>query len=604
MKRFFTIGLCLAILSCTPVYDVVVAGGGTGGTAAAIEAARDGARTLVVEPTPWLGGMLTAAGVSAIDGNYRLRGGLFGEFTDSLAARYGGYEALKSGWVSNILFNPAVGAEVLRNMADEAGVEVRTGLTVKEMTHRKKGGWTLALSNGSRARARILIDGTELGDIAEKAGAAELKDRITAQDLTYVAILKEYEAPVPMEKPEGYDIDLYRNSCDNPLADNRDGFNPQGQQLWSPEMMLSYGRLPDGHIMLNWPVCANDYFAEYLDMTPAEREEVVRKAKLRTLGFIYFLQHELGYDRIGIADDVFPTEDGLPFFPYYREARRIAGVDTMTVEAAKDPYRFDLYTRAVAVGDYPVDHHHVQNPRHEELSHLWFGKIPSFSVPLGVVVPVDVDDLLVADKAISVSWEMNGGTRLQPVVTGLGQAAGALAALAVKTGRQAREVPVSEVQAVLLDHGCYLLPFLDLKPSDPGFRELQEKGVRGEVRGHPNNRTSGYGRGRRGRTRRPPAGRSPQSPGARLPGRPFQTPFHCRCRGPRRTGHPRTGAGGPGGRILPSSFPCAHGHWPPGNRCRGAGSPPGRQSLSPGRPASPRHRSVPPSPGRRTGWSN
>ena len=74
MKRFFTIGLCLAILSCTPVYDVVVAGGGTGGTAAAIEAARGGARTLVVEPTPWLGGMLTAAGVSAIDGNYRLRG--------------------------------------------------------------------------------------------------------------------------------------------------------------------------------------------------------------------------------------------------------------------------------------------------------------------------------------------------------------------------------------------------------------------------------------------------------------------------------------------------------------------------------------------------
>ena len=350
MKSIFAFALGLAVLSCTPVYDVVVAGGGTGGTAAAIEAARGGARTLVVEPTPWLGGMLTAAGVSAIDGNYRLRGGLFGEFTDSLAARYGGYEALKSGWVSNILFNPAVGAEVLRNMADEAGVEVRTGLTVKEMTHRKKGGWALAFSDGSRARARILIDGTELGDIAEKAGAAELKDRITAQDLTYVAILKEYETPVPMEKPEGYDIDLYRNSCDNPLADNRDGFNPQGQQLWSPEMMLSYGRLPDGHIMLNWPVCANDYFAEYLDMTPAEREEVVRKAKLRTLGFIYFLQHELGYDRIGIADDVFPTQDGLPFFPYYREARRIAGVDTMTVEAAKDPYRLSPRPESPARG--------------------------------------------------------------------------------------------------------------------------------------------------------------------------------------------------------------------------------------------------------------
>ncbi len=483
MKSFFALVLSLTVLSCTPAYDVVVAGGGTGGTAAAIEAARDGARTLVVEPTPWLGGMLTAAGVSAIDGNYRLRGGIFGEFTDSLAARYGGYEALKSGWVSNILFNPAVGAEVLRNMADEACVEVRTGLTVKEMTHRKKSGWTLVFSDGSRARARILIDGTELGDIAEKAGADELKDRITAQDLTYVAILKEYEAPVPMEKPEGYDLDLYRSSCDNPLADNRDGFNPRGQQLWSPEMMLSYGRLPDGHIMLNWPQAGNDYFAEYLDMTPPQRADAYQKAKLRTLGYLYYLQTELGYSRIGLADDVFPTEDRLPFYPYFREARRIAGRDTMTVEAASRPYDFDLYTRAIAVGDYPVDHHHKQNPRREELDHLWYGKIPSFSVPLGVIIPIDTEDFLVADKAMSSNWEMNGSTRLQPVVMGVGQAAGALAALAVRTGRHPSEVPASEVQAVLLDHGCYLLPFLDLRPSDPGFRELQEAGVRGEVKG-------------------------------------------------------------------------------------------------------------------------
>ena len=459
MRLISTAFLILAA-ACTPVYDVVVVGGGTGGTAAAIEAARDGARVLVVEESPWLGGMLTSAGVSAIDGNYRLRGGIFGEFTDSLAARYGGYDALKSGWVSNILFNPAVGADILANMAGEAGVEVRFETTVTDIRDH----WRLTLSDGSRVKARILLDGTELGDIAIEAGAEELQDRVTLQDMTYVAVVKQYDYDVTIVEPQDYNPELYRECC----------------STWPPEMMLSYGALPDGHIMLNWPQNGNDIYLDYLNMP---REDVYRQAKNRTLGYIYYLQTELGYKNIGIAHDVFPTADGLPFYPYYRESRRFAGRDTMTLEAARRPYDFDLYTRAVAVGDYPVDHHHNQNPRREELSHLWYGKIPSFSVPLGVLVPVGVEDLLMADKNISVSWEMNGATRLQPVVTGLGQAAGALAAIAVKTGRHPSEVPASEVQEVLLDHGCYLLPFLDLKLGDPGFRELQEKGIKGEVKG-------------------------------------------------------------------------------------------------------------------------
>ena len=448
MKNFRLFLLLLVAVSCTRTYDVVVVGGGTGGTAAAIEAARSGAHVLVVEESPWLGGMLTSAGVSAIDGNYRLRGGLFGEFTDSLAARYGSYDALKSGWVSNILFNPAVGADILSNMADKAGVEVRLNTRYADV----------------KVRHRILIDGTELGDVALQAGAPMLEDSRTLQDMTYVAVVKEYDHPVLIEKPADYDPSHYRNCCDT----------------WSPEMMLSYGRLPDGHIMLNWPQGGNDIYLDYLSMP---REEVYRQAKNRTLGYLYYLQTELGYTHLGIADDVFPSADGLPFYPYYRESRRFAGRDTMTVDAAKRPYDYDLYTRAIAVGDYPVDHHHNQNPRAEELSHLWFGKVPSFSVPLGVLMPVGIEDLLVCEKNISVSWEMNGATRLQPVVMGLGQAAGALAALAVRKGCHPSEVPAEEVQAVLLDHGCYLLPFLDLKPGEPGFRELQEAGVRGEVKG-------------------------------------------------------------------------------------------------------------------------
>lgn len=483
----FSYMLTLAVLlmvACTPEYDVVVIGGGAGGTAAAVEAARNGARTLVVEETQWLGGVLTSAGVSAIDGNYNLRGGIFGEFTDSLALRYGGYGQLRSGWVSNILFNPFVGAQVLNNITRESGAEILFETVVTKIRRRGSSSpWKICLSNGSRIRASMLIDGTELGDVAQAVGAPALDDCRAIQDLTYVAIGKDYGHDAMLEMPESYDINNYRNCCQNPLAEDINGNNPKGQKLWSPMQMLSYGRFPDGHMMLNWPIYGNDFYADYIDKSPEEKRQIFEQAKLRTLGFIYFLQHELGFSQIGIADDVFPTEDGLPFFPYFREARRIAGRDTMTVEAARHPYDSDRYTRAVAVGDYPVDHHHYANPDWEDLSHLGLGSIPSFSVPIGVLIPVSVEDLLVADKAVSVDWEMNGAVRLQPVLLGLGQAAGALAAIASRSGRHPSEVPAAEVQSVLLDHGCYLMPFLDLKPSDPGFRDLQEKGVKGEVRG-------------------------------------------------------------------------------------------------------------------------
>ena len=489
MRKLF-IWILLVGTACVPRYDVVVIGGGTGGTAAAVEAARDGVSVLVVEPSPWLGGMLTSAGVSAIDGNYRLRGGIFAEFCDSLAARYGGYEALKSGWVSNILYNPAVGAEVLSRMAGEAGVRLCLQTEWSSVTRRGKD-WLVGLADGRKVRGRILIDGTELGDVARELDVPALPAAGPVQDLTYVLTLQEYDHDALIPRPEGYDRDRYRNCCLNPLAQaDPDGLNPDGQSLWPPEQMLSYGRLPDGRIMLNWPMSGNDYYADYLPLSAAQRREMVLRAKAHALGFLYFLQQELGYTRLGIARDVYPSEDGLPFYPYYREARRIAGRDTMTLAAAARPYQTDLFTRAVAVGDYPVDHHHMQYPFRKELTFGPFGQIPSFSVPLGVVLPVATEDFLVADKAISVDWDINGSTRLQPVILGVGQAAGALAALALRTGRHPSEVPVRDVQTLLLDHGCYLLPFLDLKPGEEGFRQLQLDGVDGRVRGQ--GRTVGW----------------------------------------------------------------------------------------------------------------
>ena len=117
LAAVFTLTSCSTEVETYDV-DVLVVGGGASGVSAGVQASRMGVQTMIVEETPWIGGMLTAAGVSCIDGNYRLQSGIFGEFADSLALRYGGWDALKTGWVSNINFEPHVGQEILTNIAD------------------------------------------------------------------------------------------------------------------------------------------------------------------------------------------------------------------------------------------------------------------------------------------------------------------------------------------------------------------------------------------------------------------------------------------------------------------------------------------------------
>ena len=511
-KTFVQIIAALIMLiaaSCSKQFDaktdILVVGGGTSGVTAGIQSARMGSKALILEETPWLGGMLTAAGVSAVDGNYNLPAGLWGEFRSRLAAHYGGIDSLKTGWVSNVLFEPKVGNEIFKDMVS-AEKNLTVWYSTRLLSLRRDGDcWIATVATDGEdnrvIKARLVIDATELGDVAKMCGVkydigmesrAETHEDVApehsngiVQDLTYVAVLKDYGTDVTIPEPEGYDPATFACCCQNERC-----VNPkEPDRVWSPDMMIGYGRLPGGKFMINWPIEGNDYYVNIIEMTPDERAKALEEAKAHTMRFIYFIQKKLGYNTLGLADDEFPTADRLPMIPYHRESRRIHGVVRFGLNHITNPYEQSqkLYRTSIAVGDYPVDHHHTRYTGDEELPNLYFHPVPSFGVPLGVMIPQDVDGLIVAEKSISVSNIVNGTTRLQPVVMQIGQAAGTLAALALKDSCEVRDVPVREVQDAVLNAGGYLQPYLDVTVNDPRFKAFQRIGSTGILRAEGRN---------------------------------------------------------------------------------------------------------------------
>ena len=179
MKNIFQVfyGLLVLVLYSSCMHseeesvDVLIVGGGASGVTSGIQSARMGANTLIIEENTWLGGMLTSAGVSAVDGNYKLPAGLWGEFKDRLSDYYGGLDSLKTGWVSNVLFEPSVGNKIFHEMvAAESNLKVWKQACLEE-AKRVGNEWIAKVKMegqpGKTVRAKILIDATELGDVAK-----------------------------------------------------------------------------------------------------------------------------------------------------------------------------------------------------------------------------------------------------------------------------------------------------------------------------------------------------------------------------------------------------------------------------------------------------
>lgn len=479
--------------------DVLIIGGGASGTTAAIQSARMGVKVLVIEETEWLGGMLTSAGVSAIDGNHNMPSGLWGEFRQHLYDYYGGPKAVETGWVSNTLFEPSFGNKTLKKMAQNPNLTVWYKSTLTNINRDGKT-WNAEIStNGKKQNvaAKVVIDATELGDVMGKLKVAYRvgmdsrhdtgesfapeKANDIIQDLTYVVVLKDFGANAnkTIKKPAGYNPSEFDCCCDV-----QDPASHDNTPKIDCSQMITYGKLPNGKYMINWPKCGNDIYMNIIEMTDAERKKSLEKAKLHSLRFIYHLQTKLGFKNLGIADDEFPTADRLPMIAYHRESRRLDGKVTLTLNDVIAPYtqKTALYRTGVAVGDYTIDHHHLKNPDAPQIDFVKI-KVPSYNIPLGALVPKNTEGLIVAEKSVSVTNIVAGASRLQPVVLGIGQAAGALAATAVLTNTDPSNINIRAVQNALLESGAYLMPFIDVKPNDPSFKVIQKIGATGILKG-------------------------------------------------------------------------------------------------------------------------
>jgi hypothetical protein len=321
--------------------------------AAALAAARAGRRVCLLEETDWIGGQLTAQGVSALDEHEHIE--RFGGTRSYYALREAirdHYRRLSPAlvaaphpnpgrcWVTRLAFEPRVAVEALLGMAaphvDARGLEIltRTKAARAEVSQdRIESVMAVNLDDRrwTRIRPRIVIDATELGDLLPLAGAeyvvgAETKAETgephaqplepkthCVQSFTYTFVLENtgpgHSHVIP--RPERYEH--YRDGQPYSLRIHVHGGEIYGEETrWLEYQVLeqapgtkgglwTYRRLIDASLflsgyandisMINWP--GNDYRDQsILDRSPLEQAQALQDAKRVSLGFLHWLQAE------------------------------------------------------------------------------------------------------------------------------------------------------------------------------------------------------------------------------------------------------------------------------------------------------------------------
>ncbi len=337
------------------ICDVLVVGGGTGGIAAALAAARAGRGVCLLEETDWIGGQLTAQGVSALDEHEHIE--RFGGTRSYYALR----EAIRdhyrrlspalasakhpnpgSCWVTRLAFEPRVAVQALLGMAaphvDAGRLEILArAKAVRAEVSRDRIESVLAVNlddrRWTRIRPAIVVDATELGDLLPLAGAGYVVGAETeaetgephaqplepkahcVQSFTYTFVLENTGPGHSHVIPEPERYEHYRDGQPFSLRIHVHGGEIYGEEtrwleyqvldqapgtkggLWTYRRLIDASLFPSGSgyaddiSMINWP--GNDYRdRSILDRSPLEQAGALQDAKRVSLGFLHWLQTE------------------------------------------------------------------------------------------------------------------------------------------------------------------------------------------------------------------------------------------------------------------------------------------------------------------------
>jgi hypothetical protein len=424
--------------------DVLVVGGGSAGIAAAMAAARNGAKTLLIEQRGFLGGMGTVSLVPA-----------FCPFTDHEKPVIRGIglellEAMKQncneayrGLYKNQLDWVPIDAEVLKRVYDDAllgsGAEVLYHTFVGQIcmdSDRKNIDGVIVVNKTGRSfvKCGYVIDTTGDADLAALAGVPFQKGGAEGelQPGTMCYVLTNVD----------------RVRFNRYLQESGD----TGQIPKAVQAAQAQGDLPEGRKEVSGFAWISDYlvgvnFGHIFGIDGTKAEDLTRGAiegrkKVRVQ--VEFLRKYVpGFEQAHLVS----TGEQIGI----RETRRIIGDYVLVQEDFIDMCSFD---DDIARNAYFIDIHMATSKDKLTIRHLPHGE--SHGVPYRCLLPKGVNNLWVAGRAASSDRVVQGSLRVMPNCFAMGQAAGTAAYLAGKLAVNSRQVPIEKLQKCLLEQGAWL----------------------------------------------------------------------------------------------------------------------------------------------------